>query len=209
MTKTDISKCLYYLLKQTKRSLLKVQLGLTLAVITLLCTGAYAAPMKGQPLTGKSKLMNSSSKLTVGKTIPFFSGWLSNGHSTFSTTKLLKKRKKRYVVTVCNSKCIPCFSGLRALSEAQDQFKERDISLVIYAADDLVEAQKIKKEFNFTWAQVVADKFGSFAKKLASDKAGILELPRTFVFNAQGKVELIIGEEGEDFISLLLNGAPQ
>lgn len=167
----------------------------------ILLSSAQAAAE--EPLTGKSQLLKSSSKLKVGAPVPFFSGWLSNGQ-TFSKTKLLKQGHKRYVVTVCNSSCVPCFRGLHALTQARAQFAKRDIGVVVYVADNEANARALERRFSLQWTDVVVDKFKVFSRKFAANREGTLELPRTFVLDAEGRVELIIGQEGADYIKLLL-----
>ena len=156
------------------------------------------------PLTGTSVLLKQSSELQVGGVVPFFSGWLANGHDTFSLKKLLRQGKKRYVVTVCTSTCKPCFRGLRELTNARDEFKKRDIGVVVYVADQEEKARELKARFELEWTHVVVDKFKSFTRKFAAGKDGTLELPRTFVFDNEGRIEMIIGQEGADYIGLLL-----
>ena len=109
---------------------------------------------------------------------------------------------------MCASWCEQCFEGLKAISNAKELFQSKDIEVVIYVADSELEANKIHKKFNFGWASVLVDEFKSHARKLSSGKdstkRGTLELPRTFILNKKGNVEKIIGQEGRDYIQLLL-----
>lgn len=187
-------------------SALIVALGLCASVLSSLSPDALLASAQAaaeEPLTGESQLLKRSGKLNVGAQVPFFSGWLSNGQ-TFSKTKLLRQGHKRYVVTVCTSTCDPCFRGLHALTQARAEFAKRDIGVVVYVADTEVNARKLEERFRLQWTDVVVDKFKVFSRKFAANQEGTLELPRTFVFDAKGRVELIIGEEGADYIKLLL-----
>ena len=189
---------------------LVICLALMMTYLTSPLVGFSESPLTPNPaahLTGTSKLLTKSGKAQVGQRIPFFSGWLTNGR-VLNLSRLLKKNKQRYVVTMCASWCEPCFEGLKAISNAKELFQSKDIEVVIYVADSELEANKIHKQFNFGWASILVDEFKSHARKLSSGKdstkKGTLELPRTFILNKKGNVEKIIGQEGRDYIQLLL-----
>ena len=109
---------------------------------------------------------------------------------------------------MCASWCEPCFDGLKALSNAKSLFQTHGVELVVYVADSELEAKKIDKEFKFNWAHVLIDEFKSHARKLSSGKDSknkeTLELPRTFILDGKGQIKMIIGQEGKDYINLLL-----
>ena len=179
----------------------------TLSAPTLGFSEPQQTPDPAAHLKGQSKLLSRSGDAQVGQPLPFFSGWLTTGR-VLNLSRLLKKNKTRYVVTMCASWCEPCFDGLKAISSAKSLFQSKDIEVVIYVADREIEAKKIHKEFKFDWAHVLIDEFKSHARKLSSGKhqkkKGTLELPRTFVLNQKGEVKMIIGQEGSDYIKLLL-----
>ena len=156
---------------------------------------------------GNTKLLQKSGDAEVGARMPFFSGWLTTGQ-VLNLPRLLKKKRSRYVITMCASWCQPCVNGLRLLSKAKDEFQRRDIELVIYVVDTELAAKKIHKQFGFDWAQVLIDQVKTHARTLSSSKNGTVRqnivLPTTFVLNREGQIEIIIGQEGEDFINLLL-----
>jgi len=152
--------------------------------------------------------LTRSGQAQVGKQMPFFSGWITTGQ-VLNLPRLLKMNKDRYVVTMCASWCKPCFAGLHTLSKAKAQFHQRGIELVVYVVDSELKAKKIHQDFEFDWAHVLIDEFKTYARKLSSGKANghkeTLELPRTFILDGDGKIEMIIGQEGDDFLSLLLD----
>ena len=160
-----------------------------------------------QPQDKMTKTLRQSGEAQVGKHMPFFSGWLTTGQ-VINLTGLLQQNRARYVITMCASWCEPCFEGLALLSEAKDKFLRSNTALLIYVIDTEVEAKKIQKRFNFNWAQVLSDQFKSYARKLSSSENNTLkeamELPRTFVLDKSGTIEMIIGQEGHDYINLLL-----
>ena len=179
----------------------------TLSAPTLGFPESQLTPNPAAHLTGKSMRLSQSGVAQVGQPLPFFSGWLTTGR-VLNLSRLLKKNKKRYVITMCASWCEPCFEGLKAISNAKRLFQSKDIEVVIYVADSEVEAKKIHDQFKFDWAHVLIDEFKSHARKLSSGKhqkkKGTLELPRTFVLDQSGEVKIIIGQEGSDYIRLLL-----
>ena len=158
-------------------------------------------------IESKSVLLKKSASVKTGEKMPFFSGWLSNGR-VLSLPLLLKRQKKRYVITMCAEWCQLCYKGLKEITEAQSRFKEKGIDVVIYIADREEQAKKLIKELNLDWTDVLIDEFSRQAGKLAegseSEGKSTLELPRTFVLNNKGVVEMIIGGEGSDYIPLLL-----
>ena len=166
-----------------------------------------------EKLSSKSQLLETSGTAKVGAKMPFFSGWkMSNSTgSAFNLTKTLKQNKRRYVLNICASWCTPCLEGLQKIAESKQKFEDANISVVILVADSTQHGQEIFKKFSFTWAHVVVDEFKTFALRLAPElnKAGkeSLSLPKTIIFNREGLVEMIIGQEGDDYIPLLLGQA--
>ena len=200
-------------MNQKKHPMLISNGSLRTFIYLALLTISLCSPVLGYSEAPASHLNGSSIKLSksgiaqVGQRMPFFSGWLTNGQ-VLNLSRLLKKKKQRYVVSMCASWCEPCFDGLKAISNAKALFQKRGIEVVIYVADTETAAHKLDKQFNFGWASVLIDEFKSHARKLSTgkkgSKKGTLELPRTFVFDQNGNVEIIIGQEGQDYIQLLL-----
>ena len=157
-----------------------------------------------------SKQLEVSGDVKRGSPFPFFSGWAlsARGSRPLNLTSLLKQNKRGYVITVCASWCAPCKEGLTRIGEAKERFDEAQVGVVLLVADTNKNAKALRDDFKLDWAQVVVDEFQTYAKKMStSDAQEALSLPRTFVLNAEGQVVKIIGEEGEDFISLLTGGS--
>lgn len=183
-------------------------------LLSVACSASVALGYEGEEkrdgkrnIESKSVLLKKSASVKTGEKMPFFSGWLSNGR-VLSLPLLLKRQKKRYVITMCAEWCKLCYKGLKEITEAQSRFKEKGIDVVIYIADREEQAKKLIKELNLDWTDVLIDEFSRQAGKLAegseSEGKSTLELPRTFVLNNKGVVEMIIGGEGGDYIPLLL-----
>ena len=169
------------------------------------------------PNESKSQLLKQSGEAVLGNPMPFFSGWMLSEtiDKPFRLGDLLSNNKSRYVLSICASWCKPCLDGLKRLSQSKDLFLDRKISLIIMVADEREHALELRERFNLTWAQIFVDEFQSSAQKFAPISASSagqgrsLNLPRTIVFNSKGTVELIIGKEGNDFVSLLTKATPQ
>ena len=163
-----------------------------------------------EKMSTKSQLLDSSGTVKVGSKIPFFSGWKmsTTTGNAFNLTKTLKQNKNRYILNICASWCVPCLEGLQKISESKQKFEDANTSVVILVADSTQHGQEIFEKYNFSWANVVVDEFKTFALRLAPElnKAGkeSLSLPKTIIFNQKGIVEMIIGQEGDDYIPLLL-----
>ena len=131
--------------------------------------------------------------------MPFFSGWtISEGSGqAYSRTKALKEGRARYVVNICASWCKPCMEGLAQLSASRERINSTNTGLNILVADKSDKARELYKRFGFKWAKVIVDEFQSFALKLALEsKDGMgkgLSLPRTIIFDREGKIIKIIG----------------
>ena len=161
------------------------------------------------PKPQKSELLEESGLVKRGGQMAFFAGWaLSAGGQTrpLNLNTLLKSGKRRYVLTICASWCLPCRDGLARISEARERFEQESVGVVVLVADTNKHARELIGEFKLGWTHMIVDEFNTNAVKLSPNPTNpkSLNLPRTFVFNASGEVELIIAQEGRDFVDLLI-----
>ncbi len=173
----------------------------------LLLTLCPLMAVNANPSSSLSQILKQSGQAEQGKMMPFFSGWtMSNGAgAAYSRTKALKEKRPRYVLNICASWCEPCMEGLEQIAKSKQKFLDSNTGLIILIADKSANARKLYKRFGFDWAKVIVDEFQTFAFKLAPDKKksgsqDSLSLPRTIIFNTEGKVSKIIGREGKDYI---------
>lgn len=203
-----------------KQKLAQLHLVSLLTLVSLLILGffdttvspvpLYAEPNSKSPKSSSSKpsrLLKQSGEAKLGKMMPFFSGWtITNAAgAAYSRTKALKEKRPRYVVNICASWCKPCLKGLEQIAKAKQKFSDSNTGLILLVADSSANARKIYEHFGFDWATVIVDEFQTFAFKLAPDKKksgtpDSLSLPRTIIFNTEGKVSKIISREGKDYI---------
>lgn len=160
-------------------------------------------------MPARSTLLTESGNVKLDGKMEFFAGWslsASGQAAPLNLTTLLKGGKARYALTICASWCAPCREGLARISAARDRFEKSRVGLVVLVADTNKHARDLISEFSLGWASVIVDEFNTNAVKLSPNPAspGSLNLPRTFVFDASGKVLSIISQEGEDFIDLLV-----
>jgi|GEM_PF-2930120 len=161
----------------------------------------------------RSELLEESGLVRRGGPMQFFAGWaLAGGGQArpLNLTTLLKSGKRRYALTICASWCAPCREGLKRLSDSRARIEEAGVGLVVLVADTNQHARALISEFGLTWASVIVDEFNTNAVKLSPNpsNAKSLNLPRTFVFDANGQVEAIIAQEGADFVDLIVGKTP-
>ena len=123
----------------------------------------------------------------------------------------MKKKAKRYVVTLCANWCEPCKKGLANLKAHEADFKKTNTALLAFVSGSNEEAKALYASHGIPWATFVVDRFGNYIPKLSRGGGKLnenIQLPRTFVLDSQGKILKIIGQEGKDFIDLLVGYKP-
>lgn len=168
---------------------------------------APSSPSKTTEPTSPPELsiqLSQSGEVKPKAIIPFVSGWDLEQNSV-NIRDFLNTGKRRYVLSLCASWCKPCMKGLGRLSEAKSQFEATNTGLIIYVVRDTrAKAMELRSRFKLDWASTFIDEYGEHAKRLIPRSDESLTLPRTFVLNGDGEVQMIIGKEGDDFIDLLL-----
>jgi peroxiredoxin len=174
----------------------------------------YASPSSNlDPLAKASEQLQESAKTKVGQPLPFFAGWTVGGPRSQPTnlTSFLKKKADRYVVTLCANWCEPCKAGLTKLKAHKAEFKKTNTALLAFVSGSNEEAKALYASHGISWATFVVDRFGNYIPKFSGVAKGSkenIQLPRTFVLDSKGKVLKIIGQEGHDFINLLVGHTP-
>lgn len=160
------------------------------------------------PSGAQSQLLDRSGLAIVGKSFPFFSGWAltDTGSQPLNLGRVLKRKRRGYVVTVAASWCAPCRKGLKRITEARDRFKKANIDVIVIVADSSAHAKSLREEFKLNWTSVIVDEFKTYSSKMCPDPKDTksLSLPRSFVLDSTGQVKRIISEEADDYIDQLL-----
>ena len=91
------------------------------------------------------------------------------------------------------------------ITRKYEAFKKANKQLIIVVADSSGNAYEIYENYNLKWATFILDEFKSSTSKMSPNRTSKgISLPKTFVLDSKGVVQLIIGQEGYDFVDLLL-----
>ena len=182
--------------------------SLTLFGLSFLTLVFLSTTVSASPSLKPSEQLQQSAQVQVGKKIPFFAGWTVGQKRSKPTnlTAFLKQPAKRYVITLCANWCKPCKEGLARLKKHKADFENTQTKLLAFVSGSNEEAKTLYSTHGISWATFVVDRFGNYIPKFSGKgKASEnIQLPRTFVLNEKGEVLKIIGQEGKDFIDLLV-----
>lgn len=131
-------------------------------------------------------IFKSSAVPTVGSSVPNITLQELNGE----VKSLADLKGKAVIMNFWGSWCEPCKREMPALSQAYDQWKDKDVVVlgINYGEDALVVE-------NFTKSMGVTFPVWLDQKRNASKAFGIRPLPTTFFINPEGKVHYIkLGE---------------
>lgn len=202
LTVSKVSKGSFPMTSSSPSILISKSLSSPLSLLILLA--CISSSSFAEPQTQLSAQLSQSGSARIHASLPFISGW-DLDQNPMNNSVILRSKKERYVLSLCASWCKPCMEGLKRLSEAKERFKAADTDLVIYVVrDDRAKAMELRARFKLDWARFIVDEYGENAKRLTTSTEEGLTLPRTFVLDRAGVIQLIIGKEGEDFIELLL-----
>ena len=182
--------------------------GLIFCVACIISSHLYASPS-----LELSEQLQISAQAKVGQTLPFFAGWTVGGARSQPTnlTSFLKKDAQRYVITLCANWCDPCKKGLANLKAHEADFKQTKTELLAFVSGSNEEAKALYGSHGISWATFVVDRFGNYIPKLSGtgkESKENIQLPRTFVLDSKGTILKIIGQEGKDFIDLVVGRKP-
>lgn len=165
---------------------------MTIAIVLAALLASPAATEK-LPQSGSAR---------VNSPAPSFGGWDTGGKQVLTLDGLRHKPTlSPLLITFGASWCHPCREGLPRLIALEK--KHPDLRLVLIdVLDDGEKAQAWAAEIGLT-APAILDKFGNIAKTYGlesgeGDKQS-MQLPRTFLVDASGRVRAIYREEGKDF----------
>jgi thiol-disulfide isomerase/thioredoxin len=156
--------------------------------------------------------------LTAGKELPFFAIDAKDGENTYNAVinssklkEIAKQRgSKRIVISFFATWCIPCHEGLKVMSDNALELEKKGV-LVLLANVGESDYQKVgnwvKKYAKEQWL-VGFDKYNNFPEALGVPKTNESEmpLPKTLITNANLQPLMFIGQEGNDFMQVLLDG---
>jgi thiol-disulfide isomerase/thioredoxin len=171
---------------------------------TLLAFALLAATAAMATNTDETVRVKESGAVKEGNMAPSFGGWDVAGRKVLTLDKLRKEpTPSALVVTFGASHCKPCRLGIPRLVQLEK--KNAALRLVLVDVEpDQAAAQKFAEEMGVDASRTILDKFEQIAKtyglKSPDEK---LNLPRTFLVDAKGRVRGIYTVEGKDFEAMI------
>jgi len=148
-------------------------------------TGLVAAVLLAGA-TAQTVKLQESGQARVGNVAPSFGGWDLAGKSVLTFDKLLKT---------------PCNIGLPRMVALQKKHPEMRLVLVD-VEPDAAAAQEFAKKRGME-GPALLDKFETIARSYGLHENGKLDLPRTFLVDAKGRVRAIYRQEGDDLEAVI------
>jgi len=139
-----------------------------------------------------------SGSAKVGSSAPSFGGWDLAQRRVLTLDGLRRVPfLQPLLLTFGASWCKPCAEGLPRLKSLS--VKHPEVRLVLIAVEnDAEQAQKFAARMGID-GPAVLDKFEQVAKTYGVAGEEKMQLPRTFLIDAAGKVRAIYSVEGDDF----------
>ena len=170
----------------------------------LLISFLFSFPASAPAEAGTERL-KTSGETKVGKPAPWIAGW-SLDNKVINLDHLFKDGKTERVALVFFATwCKPCKRGIAMLEEAKDRIRAKGVKVVLVDIEE--PPDKVKryiKESNLTFP-IMMDRFGASRKTYLGGEMGG-GLPRTVVIGKDRKVIAILGQEGKDYVSCILEG---
>jgi len=170
------------------------------------CTGVagHAAP-------SRSQLLQSLGPVRVGQEAPAFGAQLVSGEAV-TLARLLNPEEggepRALAITFFASWCKPCVRGLVSLSDSRAQWSAAGMSVLAVGVGESRQAAGDFLRQRGVDLPVVGDRYCQVGGLYGLGE-GHTTLPRTVVIGGDGKVRLIVGNEGEDFVARLMEAGRQ
>lgn len=169
------------------------------AIVTFVSTGAFAADSQKLPLPEAIK-----------DSLPWFAvRELQNDNIPFTRTHLqgIAQNHDRVALVYFATWCIPCRAGIKQIVAHQAEIEKAGTAIVLVNVGER-ETNKVKNFLAKLSADKIAsvtDPYGRLTEGFGLVKEGQnISLPRTVVVDKSLKVLQLIGEEGGDYIKLLM-----
>ena len=169
------------------------------AIVTLFSTGAFAADSQKLPLPEAMK-----------DSLPWFAvRELQNDNTPFTRVHLQRLAQKydRVALVYFATWCIPCRAGIKQVVAHQAEIEKAGTAIVLVNVGER-ETSKVKNflvKLSADKLLSVTDPYGRLTEGFGLVKEGQnISLPRTIIVDKSLKVLQLIGEEGDDYIKLLM-----
>ena len=133
---------------------------------------------------------------------------LSDNNTPFTRLHLqqLAEKNKRVALVYFATWCIPCRVGLKQIADHREDLAQAGTAVVLVNVGERDTEMLLKylNKFSLDQMKAVVDPFGRLTEGFGLKKENEnMSLPRTIVVNSQLMPMFMIGEEGDDFISVL------
>lgn len=155
-----------------------------------------------------SELLPRSGGAVLGQEAPWFAAWTAD-QQVVNRTNLLEAlrtgHRRGFALVFFATWCAPCEEGLRAMAGARERLEKAGLRLVLVNwREPADQVQPWLHRRGLGDAALLLDRFGRVAGAFGVEDAGKATLPRTVVVDAAGRVRLIVGREGPDYVDRLL-----
>lgn len=169
------------------------------AFVTFFSTGAFAGPSQKLPLPDAIK-----------DSLPWFAvRELKDDNTPFTRGHLARLTQKydRVAMVYFATWCIPCRAGIKQIVAQQAEIEKAGTAIVLVNVGER-EATKVRAFLRSNSADSltsITDPYGRMTEGFGLVKEGQnISLPRTIVVDKSLKVMQLIGEEGDDYIKILM-----
>jgi thiol-disulfide isomerase/thioredoxin len=155
---------------------------------------------------------------SAGKELPFFALDVKDGENSYDAVinndklKAIAKQRgsKRIIISFFATWCVPCREGLKIMSDNASELEKKGV-LVLLANTGEADYAKVDtwiKNYSKEKWLIGFDKYDNFPKTLgmAATSGGEMPLPKTLITNPDLQPLMFIGQEGDDFLKVLLEG---
>jgi peroxiredoxin len=154
----------------------------------------------------KCELLKKSGQAVVGGEAPFFGGWyFEQRQKVFNTNKIWgNPGEKRIALVFFTTTCGPCLVGMEKLKKARKKLKKAKVPVfLVNFKEDAKKVERFMKKHSMPFP-VIHDRFGNAQGSYLDSSGKSVVLPRTVILGKDGKVKLIIGEEGDDYVDCMI-----
>ena len=169
------------------------------AFVTFFSTGAFAGPSQKLPLPDAIK-----------DSLPWFAvRELKDDNTPFTRGHLARLTQKydRVAMVYFATWCIPCRAGIKQIVAQQAEIEKAGTAIVLVNVGER-ETAKVRSFLQGASADklpAITDPYGRMTEGFGLVKAGQnITLPKTVIVDKSLKVMQLIGEEGDDYIKILM-----
>lgn len=163
-------------------------------------------PPKPPVDTLRTEVLRSAGEALLGEDAPWIAGWTISGDVWNVKRALADSTCDRVAMVFFATWCAPCRHGIALLKErAADLQRNRvQVVLVNFREDAETVRAYLGPEPPFT---VMLDRYGNCRQAYLRGLGDSVVLPQTVVVGRNGRIQMIIGKEGADYVDRILAGS--